>query len=478
MAAGITSYGAYVPYYRMERKEIAKAWQTGGGAGEKAVADYDQDSITLAVEAAVNCLADTDRSKIDRFYMATTTSSYREKQDAAIVALALDLPRQTGTADFTGSLRCGTAALRAALDAVDAGAAKNVLISAADCRVGVPKSDIELNTGDSSASLLIGNENVAVAVEGYYSHHDEIVDWWRKESDTFVHNWESRYIIESGYTRNVVEAVSATLKKYNLTPQDFSKLILYAPDLRTFNTTAAALKFDPKTQVQDPLFTVIGNSGSAFTLTMLVAALEQAKPGDRLLMVNYSSGCDVFILRVTEEIEKLRNRRGVSYHLDIKKPISSYEKYLQIRGIVPVEMARRPDDVCYSPAAWRDSEQLIAFKAQRCRKCGTMHLPRSRVCYTCKTKDEFDMVRLSDKKGTVVTYVIDNLAPSPNPPMVVAVVEIDECRTYVEITECAPEIAKIDMVVEPTFRRLFEAGTSAAGTFIAYYWKCRPVREV
>jgi 3-hydroxy-3-methylglutaryl CoA synthase len=136
--AGIVSYGAYIPVYRLDRALI---WQTWGGmpvSGEKAVANFDEDSVTMAVEAGNNCLHGIDREDVDGLFLASTTTPYKEKQCASLVAEALDLKRSTMTADFTNSLRAGTIAIRAALDAIAAGTARKVLVVAADCRLGHP----------------------------------------------------------------------------------------------------------------------------------------------------------------------------------------------------------------------------------------------------------------------------------------------------------------------------------------------------
>src|SRR4030042_1397029 len=105
---GITSYGAYVPLFRLSREAIAK-----GARGEKAIAGFDEDGITMAAAAANDCLNGIDRGMVDGLYFATTTSPYKEKLGAAIVALAADLREDIFTADFANSLRAGTSALMA-----------------------------------------------------------------------------------------------------------------------------------------------------------------------------------------------------------------------------------------------------------------------------------------------------------------------------------------------------------------------------
>lgn len=76
---GITAIGAYLPIYRLAREEIGKMWRTKGAAGEKAVAGYDEDAVTMAVAAAADCL-NPNQKKIDGLYFATTTSPYRENR--------------------------------------------------------------------------------------------------------------------------------------------------------------------------------------------------------------------------------------------------------------------------------------------------------------------------------------------------------------------------------------------------------------
>src|SRR5512136_2567762 len=121
--AGIASYGAYIPYFRLGRAEIGKAWGGSGGPGERSVASYDEDSLTMAVAAARDCLKGIDRATVGGLYFASTTAPYREKQSAALIAAVLGLAPEVTTMDFSGSLRSGTNALKAALDAVASGSA-------------------------------------------------------------------------------------------------------------------------------------------------------------------------------------------------------------------------------------------------------------------------------------------------------------------------------------------------------------------
>ena len=114
--AGIVSYGAYVPTYRLPRDVIAKEWGTASMGGERAVANHDEDSLTLAVNASVNCIGSRDPRGLGGVFFASTTPPYREKQAATTVAAVLDVSPETRTMDFTNTLRAGTSALLAAID--------------------------------------------------------------------------------------------------------------------------------------------------------------------------------------------------------------------------------------------------------------------------------------------------------------------------------------------------------------------------
>ena len=119
---GITDTEVYFPLYKITRAEIARTWGKPGSAGEKAVAAYDEDTVTMAVAAALG-LEKRSEKKVDGLYFATTTAPYGEKQAAALIASAIDLEKECWTVDFANSVRAGTLAMKAAVDAVKSGSA-------------------------------------------------------------------------------------------------------------------------------------------------------------------------------------------------------------------------------------------------------------------------------------------------------------------------------------------------------------------
>jgi len=468
---GIKSFGAYIPVYRLSASELARAWGGRGGRGEIAVANYDEDSITMAVEAAIDCLNGMDLAIPDGLYFASTTPPYSEKLSASIVAAATDLRDELFTLDIGNSLRSGTGAVKAACDAIKGGSAKNILVTAADCRLAPPASEFESVFGDGAAAFLIADEDVAVAIEDSYSISSDFVDVWKRADDPYIRTWEDRFILEHGYREKLGIAISALLKKTGLSVKDFAKVVYYAPDARSHQRMIKQLKLAPE-QVQAPMFDAVGNTGAAFAPMMLVAALEEAKPGDRILWANYGDGADAFVLQVTDQIEKVRGRRGIKRHLESKMQIHNYEKYVRFRNLMQGEADRRPQYISSLPMIWRDRKQVLPLHGGRCRNCGNIQFPIQRICAYCQAKDNYEEVRLADKTATVFTFSMDERAVEVDPPRVWTISDFDDGgRIYCTMTDRDTEKIDIGMKVEMTFRKIHEG----AGVH-NYFWKCRPVR--
>jgi hydroxymethylglutaryl-CoA synthase len=467
--AGITSFGAYVPYLRLPLAAIGGGKAADGGP-EKAVASWDEDSVTMAVSAAVDCLAGRDRASVDAVLFASTTYPLKEKQAAAIIAKALDLRRDVMTVDVGDSLRAGTNVLRMGLDAIKAGSAKSVLVVASDVRMAAPRSPMESKLGDAAAAFLLGDDEVAAEVVAGHAIADEIIDVWRTEGDPFVHTWEDRFVVDHGYRHNVKEVVKGLFDKQALSPKDVTKVVLYGPDARSHSMLVRELGLDSN-QVQDSLFGKVGNAGAAFVPLQLVAALAEAKSGDRLLIVAYGDGAEAFIVDVKPEIEELRDRRGVRWHLQRRGQLASYDKYLRFRQMLVTERDRRGGGGISATKHFRDRDDDVTLLGLRCRRCSTVQYPSQRVCYCCFAKDEFDKVRLSDQIGKVMSFTFDNFAGSPDPPLVATVTDVLGARLYLQMTDASPKEVKLDLPVELVFRRMHEAGGTPN-----YYWKITPVR--
>ncbi|MDO8490598.1 MAG: 3-oxoacyl-[acyl-carrier-protein] synthase III C-terminal domain-containing protein [Dehalococcoidia bacterium] len=467
---GIIGYGAYVPYHRLGAS--TNGW---GQKTEKAVANYDEDSLTMAVAAGRDCLSNVDRSQVDALFFASTTHPYAEKQVSPLIAAALDLRRDVLTFDLANSLRSGTLALRAALDMVKSGSIKQALVVAADIRLGKPRSVFETSFGEGAAALLVGSSKPLATIEDSYSISDDVLDLWRSPKDGFVRSWEDRFAIERGYARVVREAVAGILQKHKLTPKDFQSLVLYAPDARRHAEMVRTLGFDPKTQVPDAMFNVMGNTGTAFAPMLLISALEKAKAGDRMLLVNYGNGADALIVRVTDAIGSFKPKLGVAGHIQSKKIVEQYNTYLQWRGLLEYEppMTRPADERPAATALLREEAKVFRLHGSKCLHCGNVQYPKDRVCIRCGAKDKFEDYKLSDRQASITSYSMEYVHPTLDPPMVVTILNFEGGgRLIAEMTDRDISKVKVGMPVEMTFRKL-----NSVESINNYYWKCAPPRD-
>jgi hydroxymethylglutaryl-CoA synthase len=466
-AVGIVAYGAYVPATRLPLALIHGGKPKHGGP-EKAVAGFDEDAITMAVAAAANCLAGLDRASVDGVYFATTTSTFREKQAATFIARALDLRADIATIDFSGTLRAGAGALLAAIHAVQAHPSGKILVIAADARLAAPRSPLEMNTGDAAAAFLIGSENVIAAVSDTVTHADEIYDVWRAEHDEFLRTWEDRFNVMHGYTDNALAACRGLFARMGTAAPDYTSAIVAGPDAKSLLDVGRKLGFS-RESIQDALFGKVGYCGAAFTLLLLASALETACKGDKYLALFHGDGAQALALEVYDN--DFTPHRSLAWHLARGRAVRSYDSYLKSRHLDAGEHNRRGGEGVPATVHYRERDSDINFLGQRCTQCGTLHFPACRVCYVCFAKDCFERERLSDRHGRVLSYSFDYFFPSPEPPVIVGVCEVDNgARVYVQMTEAATEDLHCDLPVEFVFRKIHDAGNKPN-----YFWKSRPL---
>jgi len=446
-----------------------------GQPGEKAAANFDEDSLSMAANAGVDCLTGVDRQEIDGLYFATTTSPYRERQCAVVIATALNLRPDVRTADFTDAIKSGGTAVLAACDSVKAGSAKYVTVCAADCRLGKPGSSQEQTYGDGAAALTIGEKGVIASLEGSYSTSYDFMDHWRADTDKYTRVWEERWIRDEGYGRFIGEAISVLMNKHSLSPGDIAKVIYPCLFVRSHADIGKKLGFEPE-QIQEHMFTTIGNTGVSYPLMMLVAALEDAKPGDKILVASYGNGVDAMLFQVTEDITKIGPRNGIKKSLAVKKYIDSYEKYATCHEVLTIDTAGRGDETSSTPVSglWRSRKAITGLVGSKCKRCGTPQYPPQRVCAKpdCGAVDEMEEYTFADKKGRLFTYTADSLAFSPSPPLLYGAVDFEGGgRSMFEISDCELDMLSVGMPVEMTFRRKYHDEMRGIS---GYTWKAKP----
>ena len=463
--AGIISYGAYVPLRRIGPG--TRGWSAGT---EKAVANFDEDSLTMAVAAATDCLTGIDRKEIEGLYFATTTPPYGEKLAATTAAWALGLRQDIRTADITDSLRAGTGALRMATDAIKANPDDKILVTAADLRTGTGNMNNSL--GDGAAALLVGEGNEIATVDGVHSLNNELFDVWRAAGSKTVRSWEDRFVFEEGYLKILPEAVNNFLKKSGLDIRDINKVVFYGPDLRRHRQMAGILKLKPE-QVPDPLFGKLGNTGTSFCFMQLVGALEEANPGDTILLASYGDGADVILLKITDRIRDIGAKWGIKRSLDSKmilRDIADYHAYRELVNVDPEKFAGASASVIA-----RERDAIYTLNGVKCLNCGTPQYPPQRICTQCHTQDNYEPYNFADKRGKVFTFTLKygGDIPAFARPGVDTMVDFEGGgRAIFGMTDVITEDIKVGMEVEMCFRKL---GTG--GGIHNYAWRCRPPRD-
>ena len=475
--AGISSYGAYIPTWRMSRDEIAKSIGSASMRGEKAVTSWDEDGLTMGVEAGLDCLAGIEPKEIDGLYFATVSSPFKEKQVASLIASVLDLRKNVYTSDFTGSLRAGTLAVKAAFDAIKAGTMKRILVIAADARKAAPRSDAEQTYGDGAVALLLGEKEDAIAeIEDLSTIVDPIPGPWRREEDIYPKIFDVRLDTRYGVLKDVPQAVNNLMEKHNIQVNEISKFAFYAPDPRSHAALAGPLKIDPKTQMQELLFRDIGITGAAHCLLLLVAALELAKSNERIICASYGEGSDALLIKTTEKVEQEKGKHRGTKYISSKRMFPSYGRFLSFKKEIEIGWPEweRSSVVKY----WRDEDWLLPLYGMKCKKCGVLQYPVRRICTICGERDNYEKVKLA-RKGKVFTYTHDYLlgpgnfpGDGINPATRILIELEDGCRIWLEMTDHEVEEVDVDTPVELTFRLLHQKSD-----FRFYGWRARLPRE-
>ncbi|MFH2131018.1 MAG: OB-fold domain-containing protein [bacterium] len=481
---GICSYSGYIPHYRLNRGLIfgAMGWMNpatiANARGEKAVANFDEDSITLAVSAGNTALKDVDRSTVEGLYFASTTLPYKERLNAGIMVPALGLKDQVRAADFTASLKSGTTALLVALDGIKENDPKKILVTAADCRLGKPGSPQEMLFGDAAAAVVVGSENVVAEYKGSYSVTYDFGDHFRGATSKFDNQWEDRWIRDLGMDQFIPEVITGLLAKTGLKISDFSKVIYPCIYPAARRGIAKKIGITPEMDL-DNLQMEVGESGTPHALVMLAKALEEAKPGDKLMVVSFGSGCDALCFEVTDQINQLGHRTTFSKTLANKAALDNYNKLLVWRDIMPADFGKRKevDHWTRYSAMWRNRKLVLGLVGGKCSKCGTAQIPAQDICVNpdCGAVNTLEPYPYADRTGKIASFTGDNLAASVDPPAVYGQVDFEGGGKFMfDFTDCKLDEVATDMKVTMSFRRkYFDEKRDISG----YFWKAVPVKE-
>jgi hydroxymethylglutaryl-CoA synthase len=481
---GIASFGGYIPRLRLSRKAVvdANGWFNAGllahGKAERAICAWDEDSVTMAVEAARDCLADEPRSGITVLYFATTSAPFEDRQNAGIVAQALRLGEDLTSMDVGASQRAGTTGLIAAVDAV-ASRGGRALFVAAEKRRAAAASPAELLYGDGAAALLLGHDDGVAKLLATRSASVDFVDHYKGKGREFDYAWEERWIRDEGYLKIVPPVIEGVLAEASVKPADIAHFCVPCTLPRVAQALAARLGLPPAS-LRPNLDGLCGDTGAAHPLVMLVHALEEAKPGERILVASFGNGSDALLFEATAALPALRQRRrGIHGSLERRKEETNYARYLAVNDLVKMERGLRAEADKQTPLSilYRNRDTLLSLIGGRCERCGTVQFPKTAICVNpnCRARHSQVDQPFSEFTGRILSYTADSLTYSPSPPAHYGMVQFAEGgRMMVDFTDVDAGAVEVGMTMRMVFR--IKEIDPVRG-FIKYFWKATPAGE-
>jgi len=336
---GIVGYGAYVPQYRLPATEVARMWggsDEGLPIKEKSVPGLDEDTVTMSIEAARNALARSalDPRKLRAVWVGSESHPYAVKPSSTIVAEAIGTAPNIQAADMEFACKAGTEAMVMAIALVGSGMGDYALAVGADTAQGKPGDALEYTAAAGAAAFILGPaEESLVEIISTYSFVTDTPDFWRRAYQHYPEHGQ-RFTGEPAYFKHVSTAAKTMMKASGTTAADYTYAVFHQPNAKFPQRIAKQLGFSAEQIKTGLLAPVIGNTYAAASPIGLTAILDEAKAGDRILMVSYGSGAgsDALDLRVTERLEKYRSLAPSTAQYIARRVEIDYATYARYRG--------------------------------------------------------------------------------------------------------------------------------------------------
>ena len=480
---GITAYGGYVPRLRLPRQLAAQAnaWyapQFTGRKGARAFANWDEDSITMAVAAARDCLgpvAVRERSGVRALLFASDTMPFAERLNAGVVAGALALEEGIEAMDLGGTQRASLSALTQAMARVRTGGG-DTLVLAADSRRTSAGSAQELEYGDAAAALLVGTQGVLAEYLGSGTVTADFVDHFRAAGEDLDYHWEERWVRDEGITKLVPRAVRAALEQAGAKAAEVDHFIFPTTFAKMDQQLAKACGMRPEAVV-DNLGDAMGDSGVPHGLLLLAHVLEKAQPGQVIVLAQFGSGAQALVFRVTEAIGSFRPARGVSQWLARGVEERHYTRFLSFKGQLGLERGMRgeQDKKTALSTAWRHHQALQALVAGRCEVTGSVHFPPSRLSYDATPLQDTQKPHpLADRPARILSWSAEYLSWHPAPPHHYGQMDFEGGgRILMDFTDLDAGEVDSGTPMEMVYR--IKDIDDRRG-FTRYFWKATPLR--
>ncbi len=346
MKVGIAGYGAYIPRFRIRVEDIARVWGADARTissslriSEKAVPAMDEDTATIAVEAARYAIrrAGIGGERVGAVYVGSESHPYAVKPTATIVAEAIGATPELTAADYEFACKAGTAAVQTCMGLVGTGMVEYALAIGADTAQGAPGDALEYTAAAGGAAFVIASRNLLARVEGTYSYTTDTPDFWRREGQAYPRHG-GRFTGMPAYFKHVCGAAEGLMRSLGLEPEDFTYAVFHQPNGKFPRVAARRLGFTEEQVEPGILVDRVGNTYSGSSLLGLAKVLDVARPGDRILVASFGSGAgsDALSIVVESPIEERRQLAPSVEELIARKRYIGYAEYAKLRRKIKV----------------------------------------------------------------------------------------------------------------------------------------------
>jgi len=313
---GIKGYAGYVPRYRITPEEIGDVWGKDGetmGKGlrvqSKSVPSPDEDVVTISTQAAKWAMkrAGIEGEDLEAIYVGSESHPYAVKPTATIVAASLAASPHMTAADYEFACKAGTAAFQTCMGLISSGMIENGMAIGADTSQGAPGDALEYTAAAGGAAYVMGSKNLLAEIEETVSYTTDTPDFWRREGEKYPQHG-GRFTGKPAYFRHITNCTEKMLESTGNRPEDYDYAVFHQPNGKFPVKAAKKLGFSKEQLDPGLLVTNIGNTYSGAVPLGLAATLDQAEPGDNILVTSYGSGAgsDSFDITVTENIERVK----------------------------------------------------------------------------------------------------------------------------------------------------------------------------
>lgn len=330
---GIVSYGVYIPRFRIKPSQIAQTWgkeiaeiEKSLGVYEKSIASYDEDAITLAIEASQRAIYSGSINPLDITGITVGSEShpYAVKPSSTVVAGMLGMGSDYLAADLEFACKAGTAGIQLLSGLITQGKAKYCLAVGSDVAQSRPSDVLEYTASSASVAFILSKTNTIANIIDFTSYSSDTADFWRRDTEKFPSH-AGRFTGAPSYFAHVIGASNLMLKKAKMTPADFKYAVFHMPNAKFPKEVAKRLGFSASQLTPGFIVEQIGNPYSASSMIGLAATLDIAKPGDKIFMCSYGSGAgsDAFVIEVTPQIQRYQktNKETVAKQIKDKEYI-------------------------------------------------------------------------------------------------------------------------------------------------------------